>query len=200
MISVQYTGIWHTSFGCIIKLFKMKRKFIILLLAFVPCCAMLAQHVSVKTNALYWAALSPNIGAEVSFAQRSSIALDGMMNLWAFKGNKKINFLAVQPEYRYWFCQPMSRHFTGIHLHYANYNGGFKKHRYNGNLYGAGVSYGYQWYLAPRWNLEATIGLGYAYMDHDIYERPKCGKFLGTGYRHYWGITKLGISIVYIIK
>lgn len=176
-------------------------RFIIILSLFIASFhTAFAQHVGIKTNGVYWGALSPNLGVEVSFADRSSVVLDGMMNLWTFKGNKKVNFLAVQPEYRYWFCQNLSRHFAGFHLHYANYNAGLKERRYNGHLYGAGFSYGYQWYLAPRWNLEATVGAGYAYMDYDIYKRPRCGAFLGTGNRHYWGLTKLGISIVYIIK
>lgn len=176
----------------------MNRYLIILMLFF--CHVVSAQRVAVKTNALYWAALSPNIGTEVRLSNHSTIELNGMMNLLVFKGNKKYNFMGVQPEYRYWFCQAFSQHFVGLHLHYANYNAGLEKHRYNGNLYGGGLSYGYQWYLSPHWNLEATVGAGYAYMDHDVYKRPRCGKFIGSEQRNYWGLTKIGISIIYIIK
>lgn len=33
----------------------------------------------------------------------------------------------------------------GLHAHYGQYNGGFSKYRYQGDLYGIGLSYGYQW-------------------------------------------------------
>lgn len=175
-------------------------KKIIISLLLVCCFHTMAQKVTLKTNALYWATLSPNIGTEIRLGNRSTLDVSGMMNLFVFKDNRKYNFLAIQPEYRYWFCQSFSQHFVGAHIHYANYNAGLEKYRYNGNLYGAGLSYGYQWYLSPRWNLEATIGGGYIYMDHDVYYRPKCGKLLGQQTRNYWGLTKIGISVIYIIK
>lgn len=178
---------------------KMIKQILILLLV-TGIMPVWAQKVVVKTNALYWATLSPNIGIEAKLSNHSTIELDGMMNLFEFGDNRKYNFLAVRPEYRYWLCQSFSGHFIGAHALYSNYNGGLKEHRYNGNLYGAGVNYGYQWYLAPRWSLEATAGLGYVYMDHDVYNRARCGKFLGHEKRHYWGLTRLGVSIIYVIK
>ena len=33
-----------------------------------------------------------------------------------------------------------------------------ENYRYQGNLYGAGLSYGYQWLLSNRWSMEAVIG------------------------------------------
>lgn len=159
-----------------------------------------AQKAVVKTNTLYWATLSPNIGIEAKLNNHSTIELNGMMNLFEFGNNKKYNFLAVRPEYRYWLCQSFSGHFIGAHFLYANYNGGFDKYRYNGNLYGMGINYGYQWYLSNRWNLEATAGLGYIHMDHDVYNRQRCGKYLGHETRNYFGLTRLGISIIYVIK
>lgn len=36
--------------------------------------------------------------------------------------------------------------------------------RYQGNLAGFGISYGYQWIISPQWNLEAGISLGYAHI------------------------------------
>ena len=174
-------------------------KFIIFLCLFV-CTSAFSQEIVFKTNTLYWAALTPNVGVEVGLSDKTTLELNGMMNLFVLNDNKKINFLAVQPEYRYWFCQSFIQHFVGLHLHYANYNAGLKQYRYNGNLFGAGVSYGYDWYLSPRWNLEATLGIGYAYMDHEVYDRPKCGAFKGLENRHYFGLTKIGVSIIYFLK
>ena len=55
-------------------------------------------------------------------------------------------------------------------------------------------------FLGKRWNLEATIGLGYIYTQYDKYECATCGKFKGNKDKHYFGPTKAGISLIYIIK
>ena len=54
------------------------------------------------------------------------------------------------------YVEKFNGHFLGVHAHYADYNvGGIKflsknmeNYRYQGNLYGAGLSYGYQWLLS----------------------------------------------------
>ncbi len=97
----------------------------------------------------------------------------------------------------------------GVHLQYGRYNAGGIKlplriytgladHRYEGYLTGAGISYGYQWYLSPRWNLEAQFGFGYSYMHYKEYECRQCGEQLGKNHKHYFGPTKVGVSLVYL--
>lgn len=65
---------------------------------------------------------------------------------------------------------------------------------------GIGISYGYTWILGKRWNLEANIGAGYIYTKYDKYECKTCGRFKGNQKKHYFGPTKAGISLIYIIK
>lgn len=98
------------------------------------------------------------------------------------------------------------RTFFGLHAHYADFNVsnldilGLGHHRYQGNLYGAGISYGYQWILNKRWSMEATIGVGYARINYDKYNCGHCGSKLDSGHKNYFGPTKVGINIIYIIK
>ena len=113
------------------------------------------------------------------------------------------------PEFRYWLCERFNGHFFGLPSGYGEYNisgvripflkKSVKDHRYQGWATGLGISYGYSWLLGRRWNLEATVGAGYVYTNYDRYECATCGKFRGTGDRHYFGPTKAGISIIYII-
>lgn len=56
---------------------------------------------------------------------------------------------------------------------------GLGNYRYDGKIYGAGISYGYHWILKNRWSMEATIGAGYARLDYDKYACGKCGEKLG---------------------
>lgn len=153
---------------------------------------------------------TPNIGMELGISKHFSIDLSGGYQPWTFKENKSLKHLAVQPELRYWFFERFQEHFIGIHAQYMDYDfSGFnlpwgmdKEFAYNGNAIGAGLSYGYHLYLAPRWNVEFTIGGGYNRFEYTKYvlteqnEKIDAGKFK----RDYYGFTKLGISIVYLIK
>ena len=75
-----------------------------------------------------------------------------------------------------------------------------EKNSYNGNAYGGGISYGYQLYVSPRWNVEFTAGFGYLHFEYDKYAFPRGDAPIGKFRNEYWGLTKAGISIVYIIK
>lgn len=159
------------------------------------------QQFVVKANMLSWLTLTPSIEGEMKIADKFTADVNLMYRPWhVLADNKKVEGIAVQSEVRYWFCQTFYKHFIGVHFNYADYNGGLDKHRYQGNLFGAGFTYGYQMILGPKWNLEFNVGVGYARMNHDKYERRKCGPFIGNEKKNYFGPTKLGITLVYLIN
>lgn len=159
---------------------------------------------AVKTNLLYDLTSTINLGLEFRVGSRYTLDISGNYNPWTFRDHKKIKHFLVQPEFRVWTCEPFARHFFGLHGIYGQYNIGrilnMGDKRYQGDAYGVGISYGYQWYLAPRWNLEATIGVGYVYLDYKTYECGQCGQAIAHDTKHYFGPTKVGISLLYIIK
>lgn len=175
-----------------------------------------AQQVVVKTNLLYGAyAYAPNLSLEVGLGRRSTLDLGGGYNWFNLKGsnsdNKKAVHWLAQVEYRYWFCERFSGHFLGAHALGTQYNiaghnmpmlfgKGSKNYRYEGWGAGAGISYGYNFYLGRRWSAEATIGVGYARLWYDRYPCAKCGTKIDSGHRNYFGPTRAGISLIYIIK
>lgn len=171
-----------------------------------------AQDIAVKTNLLYWASSTPNLSFEFGLGERTSLDLTGGYNPWMLdkETNKKLRHWMVMPEFRYWLCERFNGHFFGVHSGYAFYNisgiripfqnKSTKNHRYQGWATGLGVSYGYNWILGRRWNLEATLGFGYVYTNYDKYNCATCGKFKGNRDKHYFGPTKAGISIIYMIK
>lgn len=69
-----------------------------------------SAQVALKTNVLYDAALSPNIGVEVGLSKKFSLEVSGQGNFWTVNDHKWKHWL-VQPEARYWFCQPFGGHF-----------------------------------------------------------------------------------------
>ncbi len=190
---------------------KIKRMFLILSFFIIATSVVMAQKVGFKTNFAYWATTTPNLGAEFALGKKTTLELAGGLNLFAFSQNKKFRHWLVQPELRLWTCEVFNGHFFGLHGHGSQFNVGgwdipvgrlsvFKEHRYEGYLYGGGVSYGYQWVLSPRWNFEASLGGGFARIHYEKYPCATCGTKLDEGTTNYWGVTKAALSIIYFIK
>ncbi|MDR0976422.1 MAG: DUF3575 domain-containing protein [Prevotellaceae bacterium] len=166
---------------------------------------------AVKTNVLSDVTGSLNLGTEFKLSRRLTMNVDMNYNPWSYGSNKKFKHLIFQPELRYWLCEPFYGHFFGFHLFYSHYNvGGLKmplgwfpalqRYRYQGDLYGAGLAYGYHKVLSPRWSLEFSLGVGYAYTDYRKYDCAKCGLERGHEQKHYFAPTKVSVGLVYMIK
>lgn len=165
-----------------------------------------AQQIGITTNALYWLTVTPNAGVEYAFNRQMSLAGQVQYNPFTFKDNRKWKHWLVQPEYRYWFSEAFKGHYLGGHLSVGGYNfgnlpfGGMKEYRYQGYLYGTGFSYGYQWIVGNRVNIGAEIGFGYWYMDYDKFYCETCGERIEHYRSHYFGPTKLGVHVIYLLK
>lgn len=156
-----------------------------------------AQNYAVKTNILFWGAATPNMGLETAFNHKITVDMQVAYNPWTYSNDRKMRFWLVQPEVRYWLCEKFEGHFLGVHLHAAQYFGGFGSTRYDGYLAGGGFTYGYNWILSARWNLETVIGGGYARLWYDESLRISCLKCKTSYARSYFGLTKAAISFVY---
>lgn len=122
-----------------------------------------AQRVSLKTNALYWATASPNVGLEFRFNRHLTLNLEGAANRLKFGADSKINtrIVSFTPEMRYWFsARPQAGHFVGLMGMATTYKALFKDTWHDGDCFGAGLTYGYSFVLSRRWSMETTIGLG----------------------------------------
>lgn len=171
-----------------------------------------AQEVAVKTNVLYDATATINLGAEFGLARRWTLDVSGNLNVWDMSHGRKWKHWMLQPEARYWLCDRFIGHFFGAHLHGGQYNVGnldngikflgtdFSKlsdSRYQGWFVGAGVGYGYSWVLDRHWSLEAELGLGYSYTRYEKYPCAECGTMEDKGTHHYVGVTKAAINLIY---
>lgn len=174
-------------------------------------------EMAIKINLLYGiGTLTPNLGFEFGITPRSTIDIRGSYNQWGLEGsweqNRKLAHWTVSAEYRYWFCERFSGHFVGAHGFFGYYNisehnlpllfgKGSDQFRYHGNIFGAGISYGYQWILGKHWSIEAQIGVGYGRMNYDRFDCPRCGDEVESNVkRNYFGPTRAGISLIYMIK
>lgn len=172
-----------------------------------------AQSWGLKTNLIYDATTTINVGAEFGLAPKWSFDISGNLNPWTIDG-KKLKHWLVQPEIRYWFCDRFQGHFVGAHLLGGSYNFGyintdikflgydfskFKDHRYQGYYIGAGLAYGYVWALSQHLNLELELGIGYVYTEYDKFECDGCGRKVEKNVpSHYFGPTKLALNFMYV--
>ena len=171
-----------------------------------------AQQVALKTNLLYDAATTPNIGMEIGTGKKTTFQVFYGLNPWKFghgEDQKFVKHWVVNPEFRYWFCHRFNGSFVGIHAFGGQYNAyGIKppfgwwdeleKYRHEGWYVGGGVAYGYQWLLSRHWNFEASIGLGAAYIYYNKFRCEECGPKIGEADKLYIGPTKLALSILYM--
>lgn len=91
-------------------------------------------------------------------------------------------------------------HFFGLHAHAAWFNLKWEDTRYQSEQYpllGAGISYGYKLPFSEHWGAEFTLGAGYANMKYNTYYNIENGAKLDTRKRNYWGITRVGASLIY---
>jgi len=188
----------------------MKKGILILMTMFLSV-SLYSQVVGLKNNLIYDATLTPNLGLEIGLGRKSTLDVNVGYNPFTFSDHKKFKHWLVQPEYRYWFCEKFNGTFFGIHAHGGEFSvsrlklpfGMFpslENHRYEGWFVGGGISIGHQWILSKHWNLEASIGAGYAYIDYDKYECPGCGPKLKAGHYNYFGVTKATLSFIYMFK
>ncbi|MDE6018563.1 MAG: DUF3575 domain-containing protein [Muribaculaceae bacterium] len=170
-------------------------------------------EVGIKTNLIYDALLSPNLGVEIGLSRNLTLDVNGSINGWKVNDHIWKHWFA-QPEVRYWFCDRFCGHFVGAHLHGGQYNLGkisglsdflgthfsrLKDTRYQGWFVGAGIAYGYTWMIGKHWSAEAEIGIGWAYSRYDRFPCTECGTKIENDKAHnYFGPTKLALNLIYV--
>lgn len=122
-----------------------------------------AQFYGVRVNTLGLATGTLNAGVEITTGKLTSVDIAIYHNPIS-TDKLSAKFTAVQAGVRYWRYETSVGHFAGAYLTYANYDTGNKTHRFKGDLFGIGFTYGYTWLLSDRWNLTAEGGPGVYYM------------------------------------
>ena len=187
----------------------------LIVVAILMCLCILsvhAQQIGFKSNALYWATTTPNIGLEMEVGKKQTAQVFLGLNPWKQSGGdqSRLRHWLVMPEYRYWFSQNFEGWFLGAHALGGQYNvggvkfpfgllKGLRNHRYEGWYVGGGITAGKQWNLSKHWNLEASLGLGYIHTAYDKFNCGTCGEKLKSAHKNYVGPTKVALSLIYLI-
>ncbi len=179
-----------------------------LLIALLLCTSLPAQtqpeestrYLGVKTNLAAWAGAILNIAADLQVSEHLSVELPLQWCPWHTNNRHAVKTFLLQPEGRYWLSAPGTGHFFGLHAHLGWFNVKWDRDRYqnrNRPLLGAGVSYGYLLPISGQWAGEFTLGAGYANTRYDTFYNIHNGARIDTRTKDYWGITRVGISLVY---
>ena len=175
--------------------------------------------IALKTNMLYDAVTWLNYGIEVPFVgNKFSVNMEHQFPWWGggeYKNKFSMRYLQVSGEFRWWFAprySPATKHkivrdcLTGHFLGAYGMGGKWdfqnkRKICYQGEFWSAGLTYGYSFPIARRLNLEFSASVGYASIPHRHYipSEDYSQLFLDpskSGTWNYWGITKLGVSLV----
>lgn len=173
--------------------------------------------LAVRTNLLYDAFLLPTLGVEWRVNRDLGIKLDGSFALWGGKidgddtgdmNGKAQKMWLLNPEVR-WYLLPDKRFYVGASGSYGQYNiykyplGNLFKNDagYQGNLWSAGVTVGYQVRLSRNFLADFNLGLGYTRLDYDrfvIMDGLRLYKKRGVS-RDFWGPTQAGVNLVWTI-
>lgn len=168
-----------------------------------------AQRIAVNNNVLFDMAGAISAGVEIPFTPKTSMEVYGSFRPWK-RGSEKVHkHWLVQGQYRIWPCQVMNGFFFGPYMHGGQFNlaqstlpfgllNGLKNSRYEGWLIGGGIGVGYEYPLAKHWNIGAEVGAGYTYIKYKKYNCEVCGPEKKDGKYHYFGISKLALSLIYI--
>ncbi|HBC28851.1 MAG TPA: DUF3575 domain-containing protein [Prevotellaceae bacterium] len=160
-----------------------------------------AQRVGLKSNALYWAAMSPNLGAEFRVNRHLTLNAEATGSLLQ-AGGFRTRALSFCPEARYWFsARPQAGHFVGLVAMASTYNVLLNGARHKGDAFGGGLTYGYSFVLGRHWSLEATAGVGALHINEkkfregteDVPDHANNAKWIPAP-------IKAGVTFVYLIK
>lgn len=161
---------------------------------------------SIKTDAVYGlVTYTPNISIETGISNYGSIEFTIGWNPFRKNDLDKHQHIQLKLEGRYWFDECRNRHYLGISPFYADYdisNRTFfsifdKKYRYDGNVLGLSLSYGYRWMYNEHMGLEFSVGFGIAAFNYDKYNAVEEADVLSNFRKTYFGLSALSIKWVY---
>lgn len=192
----------------------MKRILSILIFAFIFTGTQhgICHDFALKTNVPEWFIGTPNLSIEKRFAPKWTAEVGyafAHRNLYHTLGFKQLDHWEASGEARYWWCSPFNGYFVGLEVAGGEFNInrtklpfiGFRRDsRYEGWDVKGGVSLGYSWILAGRFNVEAELGLGVIYLNYRKYDCATCGKGGDRWDRVRFTPTRAAIKLVYKLK
>lgn len=173
-------------------------------------------YMALKTNMLYDVLGVPNVGLEFYLGKNWSVGGNWMYGWWDKDSRHRYwRVYGGDIAVRKWFGKkadrkPLTGHHVGVYGQLFTYDferggKGYMGGEPGGTLwekanYAAGLEYGYSLPVAPRLNIDFTMGIGYWGGKYYKYI-PLDGHYVwqATKNRHWFGPTKAEISLVWLL-
>jgi hypothetical protein len=157
------------------------------------------RKFSLRTNLLYWAVATPNLGIEWKPSSRTGILVNGAYSHWVWNSDSK--------QHRTWLVQPEIRRypgesrrwFAGVEAHAGEFNFKFGDTGYQGEAFGGGITGGYRLQLSKHLDMDFSLGLGYTHLKYDTYYRSNnvmVRRESGVK-KNLFAPTQAGVSIIW---
>ena len=159
-------------------------------------------YMALKTNVAYDAIGVLNLAYECQFSTHFSAELPVMWSFWDWKADRGLRIVALQPGVKYWFGEMDTGHAVGANLDLGWFNYRWDHRRYQSEsrpLLGVSLNYAYTLSLGRGWSAEFALGVGYVNARYNTYFNIDNGALINTRTRHYFGPTRIGISLVYAL-
>lgn len=179
-------------------------KRILLMAAF--CCFFsvkgFSQFYSARTNVVGLA--TGNLNAEFGMTLNKKISLHFPIQynpfIYSKSKNMKFQNLTTMPGARWWFHESFRDQFIGLSLIGTRYHIGniFDDYRYDGYGAGAGISFGWTYPMAPRWNFEWEVGVAALWASYEKSVCKSCGYTYGNESKWYIMPHKIAVNLIYL--
>lgn len=127
-------------------------------------------HLSMRTNLLRWATLTPDLGLEWRICPSWGIAVNGSWTSWSWNDkDRRYALWEVAPEIRYYMGEKKAWYLDAM-FKTGQFNYKFSEAGKQGDLMGGGITAGYQLRLNKALALDFNLGLGYLNADFEKYE------------------------------
>lgn len=163
---------------------------------------------AIRTNVLYDAFLLPTPGVEWRISNSIGAKLDGSFAWWGGGRGKVQKVWLLNPEVR-WYLLRRKRFYVGASGSYGEYNiyrymlGKLPNDDtgYQGKLWNAGLTVGYQLCLSRDFSIDFNLGLGYTRSEYDGFTMTDGVRVIKgrNKSKNFGGPTQAGISLVWTI-
>lgn len=157
--------------------------------------------LSLRTNLLRWATLTPDLGIEWRVSRSWGILVNGRWTSWSWDNkNRRYSLWEVSPEVRYYIGTEKNG-YIGAMYHVGSFNYKLSGTGKQGDLMGGGLTGGYVLKLNDALGIDFSIGVGCTHADFDRYtviEGVRVRR--GSESKNYWGVNHLDVSLVWNIR
>lgn len=155
-------------------------------------------HFALRANLLRWATLTPDLGIEWRLNRSWSVLVNSSYTSWNWSDKKRnYGLWELNPEVRLYMGKTR-RGYLGAMYKVGSFHYKFSETGRQGDLMGGGLTGGYVVRLNRALSLDLSAGVGYVHANFDKYTVIDGVRVRqGSDSKNRWGLTSVGVSLVW---